>query len=76
MILACLGLTLLVTELGFLQRIFDTTSLTAEQWGICLLAGLVALALARDRQVHPAAHRLGVDRAGCDRAAPGPQRPS
>jgi P-type Ca2+ transporter type 2C len=38
-------LTLLVTEIGFLQRIFGTTSLTAEQWGICLLAVLVAIAL-------------------------------
>jgi Ca2+-transporting ATPase len=38
MILACLVLTLLVTELNFLQRIFDTTPLTIEQWGICLLA--------------------------------------
>jgi Ca2+-transporting ATPase len=45
MILACVGLTLLVTELGFLQRIFGTTSLTAEQWGVCLLAVLVAIAL-------------------------------
>jgi Ca2+-transporting ATPase len=45
-ILGCLALTVLVTELGFLQRIFDTTSLTAEQWGICLLAGLVMVALA------------------------------
>ena len=45
MILACVGLTLLVTELDFLQRIFGTTSLTAEQWGVCLLAVLVAIAL-------------------------------
>jgi P-type Ca2+ transporter type 2C len=45
MILGCVGLTLLVTEIGFLQRIFGTTSLTAEQWGICLLAVLVAIAL-------------------------------
>jgi P-type Ca2+ transporter type 2C len=45
MILACVGLTLLVTEIGFLQRIFGTTSLTAEQWGVCLLAVLVAIAL-------------------------------
>ena len=45
MILGCVGLTLLVTEIGFLQRIFGTTSLTAEQWGVCLLAVLVAIAL-------------------------------
>ena len=42
MCLLVVVLTVLVTELGFLQRIFDTTSLTIEQWGICLLAtGLV-----------------------------------
>ncbi len=42
MCLLAIALTVLVTELGFLQRIFDTTSLTIEQWGICLLAtGLV-----------------------------------
>ena len=45
MILACLILTLLVTELNFLQRIFDTVSLTSEQWGICLLAVAVTAAL-------------------------------
>ena len=32
-----LVLTFLVTELDFLQRIFDTVSLTSSQWGICLL---------------------------------------
>ncbi|MCD6030538.1 MAG: ATPase [Thermomicrobiales bacterium] len=45
-ILGCLGLTVLVTELGFLQRIFNTTSLSAEQWGVCLLASLVVIVLA------------------------------
>jgi P-type Ca2+ transporter type 2C len=39
-----LVLTLLVTELGALNRIFDTVPLTSEQWGICLLASLVFLA--------------------------------
>ena len=34
---AALVLTFLVTELGPLQRIFDTVSLTSSQWGICLL---------------------------------------
>jgi Ca2+-transporting ATPase len=43
---ASLVLTLLVTELGLLQRIFDTVSLTSSQWGICLLGPLVYLALA------------------------------
>jgi Ca2+-transporting ATPase len=45
LLLTCLGLTVLVTELNVLQRIFDTTSLTIEQWGICLLAVVVTAAL-------------------------------
>jgi Ca2+-transporting ATPase len=45
MILACVGLTILVTEVGFLQRIFGTTSLTAEQWGVCLLAVVALIVL-------------------------------
>jgi P-type Ca2+ transporter type 2C len=36
--LLVLALTVLITELGFLQRIFDTASLTIRQWGICILA--------------------------------------
>ncbi|HYJ12939.1 MAG TPA: HAD-IC family P-type ATPase [Thermomicrobiales bacterium] len=43
MCLLVVVLTVLVTELGFLQRIFDTTSLTIEQWGICLLATGIVL---------------------------------
>jgi Ca2+-transporting ATPase len=43
MILASLVLTLLVTELSFMQRIFETTSLNSAQWGICLLAALVLI---------------------------------
>ncbi len=39
-------LTFLVTELSFLQRIFDTVSLTSSQWGICLLGPIVYLAIA------------------------------
>jgi Ca2+-transporting ATPase len=35
-----------VTELNFLQRIFDTVSLTSRQWGICLLGPIVYLAIA------------------------------
>ena len=40
-----LALTFLVTELDFLQRIFDTVSLTSTQWGICLLGPIVYLAI-------------------------------
>jgi haloacid dehalogenase-like hydrolase/Cation transporting ATPase, C-terminus len=38
-------LSLLVTTLSPLQRIFDTRALTAAQWGICLIGPLVYLAL-------------------------------
>jgi P-type Ca2+ transporter type 2C len=40
-----LALTLLVTELDFLQRIFDTVSLTSSQWGLCLLGPILYLAI-------------------------------
>jgi len=46
LIAAALVLTFLVTELGPLQRIFDTVSLTSSQWGICLLGPIVFLAVA------------------------------
>ena len=39
-------LTFLVTELSFLQRIFDTVSLTSSQWGICLLGPIAYLVIA------------------------------
>jgi P-type Ca2+ transporter type 2C len=42
---AALVLTFLVTGLSPLQRIFETTSLTTRQWGICLLAPLVFLVI-------------------------------
>jgi Ca2+-transporting ATPase len=45
LVLAALVLTFLVTALAPLQRIFDTTSLTSSQWGICLLGPIVYLAV-------------------------------
>jgi len=53
-------LTFLVTELNFLQRIFDTVSLTSSQWGICLLGPIVYVAVAEvvkllDRRTGPEA---------------------
>ena len=45
MCLLVLGLTVLVTELGLLQRIFETVSLDGRQWGICLLATGIVLAV-------------------------------
>jgi Ca2+-transporting ATPase len=43
---AAAALTLLVTELSPLQRIFDTVPLTSSQWGICLLGPIAFLAFA------------------------------
>ena len=46
LVLACLVLTLLVTSLNILQRMFDTVSLSARQWAICLVAvALTALVM-------------------------------
>jgi Ca2+-transporting ATPase len=41
-----LVLTLLVTELSVLQRIFDTVPLTSAQWGLCLLGPIAYLVVA------------------------------
>ena len=49
---ATLVLTFLVTELGPLQRIFDTVSLTSSQWGICLLGPIVFVAIAELGKMH------------------------
>jgi len=38
-------LTFLITELGFLQRIFLTTSLTVNQWFVCIGVGLSLVAV-------------------------------
>jgi P-type Ca2+ transporter type 2C len=53
-----LVLTLLVTELDFLQRIFDTVPLTSSQWGVCLLGPVAYLVVteivkAFDRRSRP-----------------------
>ena len=54
---AAFVLTFLVTTLSPLQRIFDTVPLTSSQWGVCLLAPIVYVALAElgkliDRRRH------------------------
>jgi Ca2+-transporting ATPase len=41
---------LLMTELGIFQRILGTTSLTLDQWGICLIVSLAVLVLAEGRK--------------------------
>jgi P-type Ca2+ transporter type 2C len=56
-----LVLTLLVTELSFLQRIFDTVSLTSAQWGICLLGPIVYLAIAEVGRAFDRRSRSGHD---------------
>jgi Ca2+-transporting ATPase len=38
-------LTVLVTELGFLQRWIGTESLNAEEWAICIVGALIVLAV-------------------------------
>jgi P-type Ca2+ transporter type 2C len=43
---AALVLTLLVTSISPLQRIFDTVALTSSQWGICLIGPIVYVAIA------------------------------
>ena len=43
---AALVLTLLVTSISPLQRIFDTVFLTSSQWGICLIGPIVYVAIA------------------------------
>jgi Ca2+-transporting ATPase len=42
-VLLALALTILVTELGFLQKAFRTESLPLGQWGICAVCALVVL---------------------------------
>jgi Ca2+-transporting ATPase len=41
MCLYALVATILVTELGLFQRIFDTVSLSVNQWILCLVVGSV-----------------------------------
>ena len=37
--------SILITSAGVLQNIFGTTSLTREQWGLCLVPGVILLIL-------------------------------
>ena len=41
---AVLG-TMLITQIPFLQQMFDTTPLTLNQWGLCLVPGVILLML-------------------------------
>jgi Ca2+-transporting ATPase len=61
---AALVLTFLVTSLAPLQRIFGTVSLTSAQWGICLLAAIIFLAIVElgklaDRRLRSARRESG-----------------
>jgi Ca2+-transporting ATPase len=40
-----IALTVLATEIGILQRILDTVALSRNQWGICLIATGILLAI-------------------------------
>jgi Ca2+-transporting ATPase len=43
--------TLVATELGLLNRILNTTQLTLEQWGVCLLVSLSIIVIAEVRKL-------------------------
>ena len=51
--------TLLVTETRILQTAFGTVSLTVEQWGTCLVPGLLPPRRRRDPQARPAGAAQG-----------------
>ena len=61
LVLACLVLTLLVTSLNILQRMFDTVSLSARQWAICLVAVAVTALVMEGGKFAPPADRVGLD---------------
>ena len=46
LLLAALGLTLLVTTIPLLERIFDTVDLTGDQWRVCLIVVVAYFAVA------------------------------
>jgi Ca2+-transporting ATPase len=37
--------TMLITEVGFQKNVFHTTPLTIDQWGICLVPGVILLVI-------------------------------
>jgi Ca2+-transporting ATPase len=43
--------TVLATELGFLNRLLDTVSLTADQWLVCLVVSLAVVVVAEVRKL-------------------------
>lgn len=63
LVLVVLGLTVLVTSIPLLQRLFGTTDLTLRQWGVCLLAVLGYLVVA---EVARWVARLAARRAGAE----------
>ena len=42
---------ILATELGFLQRILGTVSLTMDQWGVCLIVALSLIVVEEARKL-------------------------
>jgi Ca2+-transporting ATPase len=63
LVLVVLGLTVLVTSIPLLQRLFGTTDLSPQQWGVCLLAVLGYLVVAELVRwgARLAAHRDGAE---------------
>jgi Ca2+-transporting ATPase len=51
--------SILITSAGVLQNVFGTTSLTGEQWGMCVVPGVVLLALGELFKVVLRARRAG-----------------
>ena len=49
--LASIVFILLIPNFDFFNRILDTTSLTLEQWAICLVAGLLILVVGEVRKL-------------------------
>jgi Ca2+-transporting ATPase len=62
-------ITVLATELGLLQRLLGTVSLTVDQWILCLVVGVAILPIAEVRKV---IWKIPVDEVpkGADREAP------
>jgi Ca2+-transporting ATPase len=49
--LASMATILLMTELGVLTRLLSTTSLTIEQWAVCIVVGLLVIVVSEIRKL-------------------------
>ena len=62
--------TMLITQIPFLQEMFDTTPLTMNQWGLCLVPGVILLMLGEIFKVILRARRPHEEPAAAVAAAP------